>query len=613
MQRLQRQPATGSTAFRVLIISAMLCCPVVSGVTWAATSSDQLLPTDTVASLVIHDVPEFKAKFAKTAWGRLFKDPAVTALFSNGEDGLLTQSLLPVVTALGMSVLEFLNLPTGELSLSLVVQELNWVVIALLDVGENQTKIQELLAQAIQKIEESGSVVVEEELEGVQVRYVNPPPDQLTPFQIAYFIRDQRLGILLGSQDQVSQQVTGLFSRWDGADEAVLANQDSYQQIMSRTSGGEGNVPAAQWYVNIANIVNKVREFTVDPSMAVWFEMIPQLGLDQIKAVGGSYDLVVEDFDSIWRTYLVMDRPASGVMNLMSLPNSHLVPQDWVPAEVASYSSLNWDIQLAWKTIGDLMDQFSPGAQPGQFAELVQNYMVLFGLDINVQNDIIDTLGGRISWLTEFRDPTDIATQQTLGALSLSNAQLFAQTLDKLLVIVGPQIQRREFQGHQLFEMEVPSLGMVGGVEIPGSDPGSEAPGELVPASKLAMTIAYDNLIFASDSQLLEKVLRQEQDRLIDSLDYQIVAGQFPEESNLLLFSRPEVQMQSTYEMVRSGQLQQTLGMVQQIPPFLQGIDGSMLPPFEAIARYFAPTGGYGVEDNTGMIFVFYTIRRESP
>ena len=209
--------------------------------------------------------------------------------------------------------------------------------------------------------------------------------------------------------------------------------------------------------------------------------------------------------------------------------------------------------------MGDLMDQFSPGAQPGQLAELVQNYMVLFGLDINVQNDIIDTLGGRISWLTEFRDPTDIATQQTLGALSLSNAQLFAQTLDKLLVIVGPQIQRREFQGHQLFEMEVPGLGMVGGVEIPGSDPGSEAPGELVPASKIAMTIAYDNLIFASDSQLLEKVLRQEQDRLIDSLDYQIVAGQFPEESNLLLFSRPEVQMQSTYEMVRSGQLQQTL------------------------------------------------------
>ena len=59
MQRLQRQPATGSTAFRVLIISAMLCCPVVSGVTWAATSSDQLLPTDTVASLVIHDAVSY--------------------------------------------------------------------------------------------------------------------------------------------------------------------------------------------------------------------------------------------------------------------------------------------------------------------------------------------------------------------------------------------------------------------------------------------------------------------------------------------------------------------------------------------------------------------------
>jgi len=288
-------------------------------------------------------------------------------------------------------------------------------------------------------------------------------------------------------------------------------------------------------------------------------------------------------------------------VKFFEFPSANLQPEPWVPNDVASYMSLNWDLDAAWRAVSELYNQFFG---PAAFEKLLESAAGgPDGVDFDVKTDVIDPISGRITVVSDFQQPITITSQRMLVGVALDDAQTFSATLDKLMQQAGGMAQKREFQGHVIYDIETPGAGLDGEAQ----------------AAQMGVAVAQDYFFFTTNVALLEKVLRSGDDvePLAQSLDYRLVASRVPETAGGITFGRPEQSWRSLYEMIRSGQLRDSMaGAAMFFPALLnlsQAIDGEKLPEFDVVRRYLAPSGGYIESDEDGILFVGFTLRKESP
>jgi len=205
--------------------------------------------------------------------------------------------------------------------------------------------------------------------------------------------------------------------------------------------------------------------------------------------------------------------------------------------------------------------------------------------------------------VSDFQEPITITSQRMLVGVALDDAQAFSATLDKMMQQVGGKAKKREFQGHVIYD-----------IESQGAGPDGEA--QVV---EMGVAVAQDYFFFSNNVTLLEKVLRGGDDvePLAQSLDYRLVASRVPDSAGGITFGRPEQSWRMLYEMIRSGQLRDSMaGAAMFFPSLLnlsQAIDGEKLPEFDVVRRYLAPSGGFIQSDEDGILYVSFTLRKESP
>ena len=56
---------------------------------------------------------------------------------------------------------------------------------------------------------------------------------------------------------------------------------------------------------------------------------MPLLGINNLKGIGGNIDLVTDEFDSISRTLIYVDLPASGLLKVFQFPAVEQSPPSW--------------------------------------------------------------------------------------------------------------------------------------------------------------------------------------------------------------------------------------------------------------------------------------------
>jgi hypothetical protein len=126
------------------------------------------------------------------------------------------------------------------------------------------------------------------------------------------------------------------------------------------------------------------------------------------------------------------------------------------------------------------------------------------------------------------------------------------------------------------------------------------------------VTVAHGHLLIASHRDFLERVLATKGgvESLGSAADYAAVTGEmkklFPTTSAMRSFGRAEETVRPSYEMLKSGSMPKSKSLMGQLLNGLLGdgkegsvraqkIDGSTLPDFELIRRYFG-TFGLGME-----------------
>ncbi|WP_165074065.1 hypothetical protein [Paludisphaera rhizosphaerae] len=575
----------------------------------AATPPEQVLPDSTLFFLKINDVAKFREAFRGTSYGRLWNDPALADLRAD-----LAEKIKPTSDAMkdrvGVTLAELAELPKGAVAIAGIAggddakPSITLAVIA--DAGANAPKLAEVLTRSTKQAEQSGAKIAIETFKGNPFHVVTPPPDpdndEKTPPPPPVVWTYSGQTFFLGSD---AAAIKDLVTNAGGRGSSSLGAGEAFVKTQNKIGG---QAAQAVWFADVVKLIKyfaKAGSRGNDAQAQQLAFQVQALGLDGLKSIGGSLNLGQGNYNSVTKTFF--NAPAGGVKGLLkifSFPPVAIRPEPWVPATVASYQALSWDLDNAYKAIEELVNQF----QPGMLNVLEQQ---LVGPDggqpLSFQKDLFAPLGHRVTMISDFKKPIKEDSQRVVMSVALKDPKTFQKTLDRLIELSHASPNKREFQGATILDFELPDMPAQNGVQ-----PQLKGP--------VSVTIAKDSLFVTTDAALLEQVLRPGIVPLSESPEFQTVLKELPEKVSGLTFVRPDEQARITYDMFKSGRFEQAMkqGMAasrpnQPVPDIPQLVDPTKLPDFEIFAKYLTLGGSYSVMDDDGLVQTGFSLRKATP
>lgn len=533
-----------------------------------AVSSVQRLPKNVYGHFSIPSVTELKARVKKSSLGQMVSDPEMSE-FKAELMKAYEKAAGQIDSQVGLNLDEIMQVVTGEAAVAVVAQGNKIGIAVFADYTGSEDAMEKLLDKADEGLRAQGIESTTEEFADTEIT-VYKKGDSKRNF--AYFVKDSQM---VGS-DQVAI-LEGILSRWEGGEDDSFESNDTYAYILERC-GANSQTPAASYYfAPIALFQKAVQSGMAGNSMPVSMAaaFIPQLGLANFKAIGGTIDMGIDGFDTVNRTQMFVDQPASGVLKVFQLADTDQTPPEWVDENASMFMSANWTVSDAYDAIGGIVDMFQP---PGTFAQMVdQAASDEDGPMIHVKKDLIDQMTGQIHVYGDMPDSEDVTSGRTVVALGCKDTDAMRSVLARAAESPGFPGESRDFRGVPLIEMPNPQGG----------------------EQKMAVAVANQKLMFSTDVTLIEKVLRGDKDvkPLAQSADYKRVAARFPAKTLWVAFQKQEGTIKAAYDMARDGELPALPGDIEEM---IGEIDFSTLPPFESIRKYFPASGSYMVSDKNG-------------
>ena len=572
----------------------------------APAAPEKVFPDSAVFFAKVNNAAGLREAFRHSQFGQLWSDSALKP-FRDDASNRLDERSKSLKEKVGLSLSELLELPQGTVALALLPKDEGEQPAALvisLDAGFNADKLADVLAKATKLGDEQGGKVAKEEFKGLSVTSILPPKprdakeDQPPPPPIVW-ARD-------GTQFTIGTDlavVKDIIANASGRSANALGSFDSFTSAAKKL-GSDGQI---LWYADVPKFLALVAKAGAKGKNAAnmeQFKAVTQvLGLSGMKAAAGTVALNTGTYDTLTKTFVVAPAPLQGVLKLLALPRTSLKPEPWVPASVSSYQTWNWDLDKAFEAINDLANMFQPGV-----LNVVEQQLVgpNGGEPLNLKKDVFDPLGDRITLISDFKKPITEDSQRMVLGVALENAAGLQATLTKLIGIAGATPKKRDFQGSAIYDFDVP--------EIPNANAGGGNPLK----GPISVTIAKNTLFVSTEPSLLEQVLRGGGPALADSTAYQAIAKEIPDKVSALSFVKPDENARLSYDMIKSGQFEKQLqGAAVAGGPDVSKLgklfDKDKLPDFSVFAKYFSNGGGFTVQEDDGITFSNFSLRKSNP
>jgi hypothetical protein len=589
----------------------------------AATPPEKILPDSTIAFVKINNAAAIRQAFLQSQYGQLWNDSAVK-LWKDDILERVDAASKTLKEKIGVTYQELFELPQGPTAIAFLKHENPQIPIVLLviaDAGKNAATMTEVMTKATKQGELNGAKISTESFRGLTVHVIQPPKEKADPGakekdkaradlpEPPIVWTNQGSTFYLGSDVAA---VKDLIAHEQGRPDS-LASTDSYAQAARKLSSDA----QLSWYVELPRFLKLMAQSGAaadpnanNPNQAQQNEAIIQVtGLNGLKAATGSFTLNVGNYDSLTKTHILMPGPQQGVLKVFRLPKVTLQPEPWVPASVASYQTISWDLDQAFVALNDLANLFQPGV-----LQVLEQQMVgpNGGEPLKFKQDIFDPLGDRVTIVSDFKKPVTEDSERMLLAVALEDPKAIQNTLNKLISLTGGQPRKREFQGTTIYDFDVPDMPNPNGAAPAAGDP------NLKPRGPVSVAIAKETLFLSSDPTLLEQVLRGGGPALADSTAYQAVAREMPGKVSSLTYVRPDEQARITYDMIKSGQFEKALQGAAvaggpDLSRFARLIDKEKLPDFSVFAKYLSQGGRYSEMNDDSVTITGFTLRKAKP
>lgn len=533
-------------------------------------SGAHLLPPETLAVFSVGNVPQFLEQIKNSQTGKMLEEPKLQPVRQEVLSKL-REAFAEVERELGVTLADLQALPQGEFTVALVEKPARKLAgVVLFNCGERQDTVDQLLKKMDAALKREGAQFSTQEAGDVAIRvYALSVPNNNPIKTLAYFRHEGY--VVFGTEVAA---LKAIFDLKTGKSDESLAESDVFAYIQKQCSTGTA-APAVQWYLDLVGLV-KVGVSMVqgqNPQAGLVLGMLPILGLDKLKGMGGGMDLSVDDFDVVSKMFLYVEQPPTGVLGLFQFPTADLTPPKWVGDDVASYMGFNWNVDEAYLAAESVVDSFQG---PGALAKLLES--IADGDDgpqVHLKKDLLDQLTGRIDLVSQPQTVTNSepSVPSMVLALGVKDPARMQRTLAKAAEADRAEMKKRNVNGNTVYEFPM------------------EGPGDVT----MSMTVAAEALVLSTDSASLDRMLRgTSRKALADSKDYAKVARHFPKQTSIISFQKADAQWRTAYDMLK-----------QQPNDFL---DLSQLPEFEVLQKYMYPSGMYFVPDRKGALMVGFSL-----
>ena len=555
-----------------LALLALLAVGAVRPAAAADTVSvDKRLPSNVYVYFTIPDVEAAKKRFKASSMGKMLDDKAF-AEFRKDIEVLIKKGSAEIEKQTGLKLDDILAIPSGELAFAVIKSERKVpTFVVSLNFGKHEASVDKLLKLAEKASKNGGATRKTVMYKGTEIVVYNKPGGGDPQIDMAYVIKDSTF--VLASEAAALKTV---LDRWDGKHESTFANNKVYSYIKRRTRPGS-RTALMTWYLDPLGLANAAVGAIPEGAGAqakIGMAMLSGLGLGKLKAMGGSSDWAVGEYESLSKTVIYVDQPASGVMDLFRFPAAGMKPPKWIGADVESYAAFNWDLKKAYASVANLFGTFTlagPDALDAAIDDLATK-----GPKVHLKKDVLNQLTGRV----------DIATQGGGAGGGLGMAKVTAafgvKDAAKLQAVLTKVTGMAEFPGKKR---------TVGGKTIYEVDLGALGAGEAV----VGFGVINKQLYITSDITVLENIAKGKMPKksLVDSKAYKAIAAKMPAKTSMISFSNGSAsQLKDAWEMVRGG-------LVPVGPDF--PIDLTKLPPYSALKKYLMSSGSYAIPDKNGV------------
>jgi len=575
----------------------------------------QLLPDSTVVLLYASDLPELGRRFGNTALGRMSADPGLAPLVSR-----LSEELAAMVNdsqeRIGLDFSQLVGLAQGELALALVAQEDKPpALVVLLDVGSHAEDARTLLDHLDQELDRGGARKSTQRIQGASLRvYENVGSRQ---GRLAVLLHEET--ILVGNDEQL---VRRLVEDWERGAENALADDPRVRSIRQRFERVAREEPQVMVYVDPIGLWRAASQD--NPALQLSLAMLPALGLDGVKAAGGCLGMDCALYDSVLDLHLLIEPPRAGVLNAIALEGGPVEPERWVPAETMTYTTLRWNFQESFEAARTVFDAFRG---EGALSRAVARPLEPAGIDF--EKDLLPELEGRVT-LLGWSDPGagdgPPRPRRVLG-LKVRDARRVGELLAQVQSRNADSVEQVSYSGKSFYQVRVaaPPRGAEPGAssaQPPGDRPTEADQSQQGTPPRPCFGVLDDYLVMCGDRPVYEKLIlaMRSGERLGEQLEFKLVLSRAcrlagTDEPVWFSFRRPELQMRTLYEWIGSEGFRQRAANLAESNRFWKAIHGALedyeLPPFETVSHYFAPGGAVVVDDDSGLHYYSFTLRRK--
>lgn len=611
-------------------------CPLWAASADAAVPSEQLLPSTTAAYLSVADVDALRAKWNETEPGKLFDDPIMQP-FMEDLNKQLKSKFSRTGVKLGITWDDVEGVYGGEVALAAVQPDNDpkqHALVLLVDVTGKEAQADELLKKIAKSQREKGGKITPRKVGSVDVTEILLAKDVKGLGDRAYYAVSAKQ---LVAADNLAV-LTHILDRLNKPGPNTLAEVPAYAVSMKKVAAAAGETkPHLRWfadpfrYAEVNRAINAAKRKRGTDALKV----LRNQGFDAVKGAGGFVTLSDGSHDILHRTFIYApadkkakegDKYRLGARMLDFLNQPTAAAPKWIPANCATFASLNWNMRAAFgKYLGSIVDEF---AGDEIFEEVLESIKTdPNGPMVDLRNDLINHVGERAMIISDAVEPIDTKSERLMVAIELEDPKAVAETINKAMS-KDPDARKREHNGQIIWEIVSEEEAKFEFEEVKIDGVGFEAVGTSEPVvvqeeeeeAKLpnsAVAVANGHLIVASHVDFIVRALDNSDETLEAAKDFERVGkaldGLGAGKQALRHFVRTDKAYNTTYELLRNNKmpegetvLAKTLNRLLADEDAEEGdirkqeIDGSKMPEYSEVRKYFGPAGFFGTTEDEG-------------
>ena len=584
----------------------------------------RLVPPETALLVDVDNFSRLKRQFEKTNLYKLYKDPAMAAFVDNFKTKW-REKIRELDNEIAEAIVNADILPQGRLAAAVVLNEQTKnakepPILLITQWGENTAKIKEAIDKTVKKAIEGGAHQKTEDYRGVSIITIidkntssqtKEQSDETTmivkPSKLTYCFVDDCL-IFSEGIDVVKFVIAHI----KGASSPTLAGDADY----TATLAALGPYHDIDFYVNIKQIIKTIlAEDTAGKARTT----VANLGIDNVAAFGSSVGLGRRPGNSCCgKAFLKINGAKKGVCKMLEVESTVLRAPRFISVSAYSLSFLNLNIKKAYDELYNILYSTSPMAAAIMHAPLLPpSPDGQPGLQL--KSDIIDHLGSQIVFAQTINKPfSNTGTPppvESLIALAVVNHHALEKSLSLLhgkVIAPNDPDARRELLGHTIYLVSPQRLPF----SRPGTTPMQEPAGSGAPQTPaFAFTITDTHLIYGAESTV-ERAIRTLSSTTAASVGsakwFTLAKSAIPSVVGVAGLEDNAASGELFWWLAK--EVDKAKASTTPVGPasFKFGSQGfaeffkvGLLPPFDAVRKYFGLSAFYGISRPDGFFFEF--------